>query len=260
MESFFAALGIDASDNTVARGSVELSELGVRTGGVLLVHSAFRAARASAGSIENILGSFMRTLGQEGTLLLPSLSYDHVTRKQPLFDVERTPSNIGAIAEFFRVLPVTRRSVHPTHSVSGYGAEADEMLSKHQHDTTPVGPHSPFRAVRDRGGQLLMFGCGLRPNTSMHGVEEFASAPYVLGEQITYTIRNGENESDTIHRRHGFGDLIQRYDRVANVLKAPALRRGSVFGTECWLIEVAELWERCAGRIRSDPYYFIESP
>ena len=87
---------------------------------------------------------------------------------------------------------------------------------------------------------------------------EVADAPYVLGDKITYTIREGESEFATTHRRHGFGNRIQRYDRVADILEPQALRHGLVFGTECWLIEATEMWSACAEKIRNDPYYFID--
>ena len=103
-----------------------------------------------------------------------------------------------------------------------------------------------------------MLGCGLRPNTSMHGVEEVAEAPYIFGGPITYTIRDGGVESTRSHKRHGFTDLDQRYDRIADVLEPPDLRHGTVFGAECWLIEGTALWETCASIIRKDPYFFVE--
>ena len=93
----------------------------------------------------------------------------------------------------------------------------------------------------------------------MHGVEEYAEVPYVLGNPITYTIIDGDKRYNTEHRRHAFDSLEQRYDRVADVLALPELIRGSVFGAECWLIEVEALWEKCAAKMSDEPYYFVES-
>ena len=183
---------IEKDADSVLVGARQLLELGVRPGGVLLVHSSFRAVRRESKSIANVIAALSSTLGDGGTLLLPALSYDNVSRENPVFDLENTPSNIGAIAEFFRKLPATARSVHPTHSVSGHGAAVAGIIGRHHLDNTPVGPHSPFAAVKERGGQILMLGCGLQPNTSMHGVEEFADAPYLLSKDpVTYTIRRG---------------------------------------------------------------------
>lgn len=235
-----------------------MASLGVRTGGVLLVHSSLKSVRSNAVRIGHVVASLATSLGDEGTLLIPALSFDEVTRSNPVFDRDLTPSCIGAIPEFFRQLSATRRSVHPTHSVCGVGAAADEILETHHLDTTPVGANSPFRAVRDKGGQILMLGCGLRPNTSMHGVEEVAEAPYIFGNPISYTIRDNGCESTSVHKRHGFTDLDQRYGRITDVMEPPAVLRGMVFGAECWLIDAAVMWETCAAVIRKNPYFFVE--
>ena len=259
MENLFPTPGIKPDDARVASGVKQLANIGVRAGGVLLVHSSFRSVKAEAGSIERVIAALAGALGQSGTLLIPALSYDEVTRDKPVFDVDRTPSNIGVLPEFFRTHPATRRSVHPTHSVCGCGFAANDILSSHDLDTTPVGAHSPFRAVRDRGGQILMLGCGLEPNTSMHGIEEIAEAPYIFSnDPITYTIRDGNRECKSVHKRHSFRDIVQRYDRVKDVLDRRALKTGTVFGAESWLIEASELWSACALQIKTDPYYFIE--
>ena len=99
--------------------SEDLSALGVRRGGVLLVHSSLRSLGYVPGGAETVIRGLLHALGEEGTLLLPSLSYDHATPRNPYFDIRRTPSNVGAIAEYFRQRPGTLRSMHPTHSVCG---------------------------------------------------------------------------------------------------------------------------------------------
>ena len=258
MTDIFEALGISPDAVEISTGASQLAELGVRRGGTLLVHAAFKPMRREAGSLANVIGTLVRCLGDDGTLLIPALSFKDVTRTNPVFDVDRTPSCIGAIPEFFRRLPVTRRSIHPTHSVCGYGAGVDEILGNHEGDSTPVGENSPFRALPARNGQLLMLGCGLRPNTSMHGVEEVAEAPYLFGDPITYTVIDGPRRYTTRHRRHDFYRLEQRYDRMSHLLREPQIKRGGLFGAECWLIETEALWEMCAARIREEPYYFVE--
>ncbi|MHC4717374.1 MAG: AAC(3) family N-acetyltransferase, partial [Planctomycetota bacterium] len=156
----------------------ELVAAGVRPGGVVLVHSSLRALGTVPGGPETVVAALLRAVGPDGTLLMPALSYASVGRDSPVFDARHTPSCVGAVSEHFRTRPGTIRSVHPTHSVCGVGRQAAEMLADHHLDTTPVGPRSPFRRVPDYGGQVLMLGCGLRPNTSIHGVEELAEPPY----------------------------------------------------------------------------------
>ncbi len=150
----------------------DLLALGVRPGGVLLVHSSLRSLGPLPGGAESVIRALLAALGPDGTLLTPALSFASVGRDRPIFDARQTPSCVGALSEAFRTRPGTLRSVHPTHSVCGAGCLAGELLGDHERDTTPVGPHSPFARLPAVHGQILFLGCGLRPNTSMHGVEE----------------------------------------------------------------------------------------
>ena len=78
-----------------------MRSVGVRPGSVLLVHSSLRAMGPVAGGPETVIRGLLQALGPDGTLLMPALSYAHVTSATPLFDLRRTPSNVGAIPEYF---------------------------------------------------------------------------------------------------------------------------------------------------------------
>lgn len=237
-----------------------LAALGVRHGGVLLVHSSLSSLGWVEGGPETVIRGLLLALGAEGTLALPALSYDYVGARNPAFDVRLTPSCVGAIPEYFRRRPGTRRSVNPTHSVCAVGPASEALLGEHHLDDTPCGPHSPFRRLRDLGGQILFLGCGLGPNTSMHGVEEVVEAPYLWGETITYRIthEDGSVGHATCHH-HGFDGWAQRYDRVAELLsEGSELRVGPVLRATAHLVEAPALWERAEAAMHRDPYCFVE--
>ncbi|MEJ5310445.1 MAG: AAC(3) family N-acetyltransferase [Anaerolineae bacterium] len=237
----------------------DLRDLGVREGGVLLVHSSLRVLGYVEGGPETVIQALLAALGPEGTLLMPALSYEHVTRCSPIFDVRYTPSNVGAIPEYFRLRPGTRRSVHPTHSVCAVGPRTGEMLDDHPLDDTPCGPHSPFHKLRDVGGQLLMLGCGLHPNTSFHAMEELIVPPYLFGDPLTYTLIDADGRSQQkTYRTHAFIGYEQRYDRLADVLDEPALHRGRVLAAEVYLIDVPAMWDAALAALRRDALYFVE--
>jgi aminoglycoside 3-N-acetyltransferase len=237
----------------------DLVSLGVRPGGVLLVHSSLKSLGPLAGGPAAVIQGLQAALGQQGTLLMPALSYAAVTPEHPEFDVRATPSCVGAIPETFRLTPGVLRSLHPTHSVCGSGPRAAELLARHAADTTPCGPSSPFRAVPAAGGQILMLGCGLRPNTSMHSVEELIAPPYLFGEPLAYTLV-GEDGARTsrLYRTHGFAGWEQRYDRIQQVLRAPDLRAGKVLEAACHLLDAARLFECALDALRADPLYFVD--
>jgi aminoglycoside 3-N-acetyltransferase len=238
----------------------DLHALGVRADGVLLVHSSLSALGYVEGGPETVIQGLLAALGPDGTLLMPALTYEHVTPENPVFDLCHTPSNVGAIPEHFRLRPGTRRSLHPTHSVCAVGPRAVELLDEHVLDDTPCGPHSPFRKLRDVGGQLLMLGCGLHPNTSLHAIEELVQPPYLFGDPLTYTLIDAEGRRhQKTYCTHGFLGYDQRYDHVADLLAEPALHRGCVLQAEAVLIDVPALWDAAIAALRRDPLYFVEA-
>ena len=46
---------------------------------------------------------------------------------------------------------------------------------------------------------------------------------------------------------HNFHGWTQRYERVAQLLDSPRLRRGPVLGAEAFLLEASELWKAAPG-------------
>lgn len=237
----------------------EFAALGIRRGGALLVHSSLRSLGPVDGGGETVILALLDSLGPSGTLLMPALSYASVGPGNPHFSQAQTPSCIGALPEMFRTRSGTRRSLHPTHSVCAVGAEVGLYLDGHEADTTPCGPLSPFRRLRDHGGQILMLGCGLRPNTSMHGVEELVVPPYLFGGVTRYELRrdNGEICHAEV-RNHGFVGWEQRYDRVMDILEPAALKSGKVGEAHCWLMEAGGLWESAFRQLQRDPLFFVD--
>src|ERR1051326_2272897 len=142
----------------------QLECLGLQCGDVVLVHSSFKSF--GIPNPEEIVRALLDVIGPGGTLLMPALSY----RQEPAHthDTRRTPSCVGFLTEYFRKRTGTIRSLHPTHSVCGAGSRAQELLADHGRDDTPCGAHSPFNILTETGGKILLIGCGLRPNTTMH--------------------------------------------------------------------------------------------
>ena len=244
----------------IDRIATDLISLGVEPGSVLLVHSSLRSLGRARGGAATVIEGLEAGLGPRGTLLLPALSYEIVTPRSPVFDVNRTHSNVGAIPERFRTLPGVRRSVHPTHSVCGKGPLCGELLADHIRDDTPCGPHSPFHLLPDYRGSILMLGCGLGPNTSMHAIEELVEPPYLFDEsRCPYTLVLEDGRRITrVYKTHGFAGWRQRYDRVAQVLSPGGLRRGDVLEAPSFLLDAAALREAAVTRLREDPVFFVE--
>lgn len=239
----------------------DLKMLGLKRGDIVLTHSSLSALGWVSGGPETVIGAMKDTVSEEGTLLFPAFTFDVCVKPPYFFSYRDSKCCVGAIPEFFRTLPDTVRSVHPSHSVSAWGKEAVFMTKGHIFDRTPCGEHSPLRLLPQMGGKILMLGCGWSPNTSMHGVEELAGAPYCLTPyQVAYHIQMKNGEMLTAcHRQHHFGRRwIQRYDRLEQVLPDKFVRRGKVLEADAVLLDAKGVWETAFQVMKENPYYFVD--
>jgi len=246
-------------NDVVCRMVHDLAGLGVRKAGILLVHSSLKSLGRLPDGPETAIAALIEALGSEGTLLMPALSYETVTVENPFFDVANTPSCVGALTECFRTRPGTMRSVHPTHSVCGIGSAAGHMLSEHSRDVTPCGEHSPFFKLKSEAGQILFLGCGLKPNTSMHAVEELVEPAYLYNSWVDYRIKLADASETAMRvRRHGFKGWLQRYDRIETVMAGKGIRAGKVLSADCFLLEAPAFWRMAYQAMKETPLYFVD--
>jgi aminoglycoside 3-N-acetyltransferase len=237
----------------------DLGSLGVRPGGVLLVHSSLKSLGWVPGGAETVIQGLLIAIGEAGTLLMPALTYETVRTATPIFDVLATPSCVGIIPETFRLRDGTRRSLHPTHSVCAVGPLTEELLTPHTQDSTPCGPNSPFHRLPEFGGRILMLGCGLQPNTSMHALEELVEPPYLFSSPMTYILKDQKGKtSEKKYTPHNFIGWKQRYERVADIMKLPNLKTGNILMAKSYLIEASALKNAVLKTLRENPLFFVE--
>jgi aminoglycoside 3-N-acetyltransferase len=236
-----------------------LEQLRIFPGDTVLVHSSLKSLGSVKGGAEAVIATLLDYLTPGGTLLMPALSYLLVTSSNPEFDLLKTGSNVGRIAETFRKMPGVTRSVHPTHSVCGTGPNTTGLLEDHYLDRTPCGPNSPFAKLRHFNGKILMLGCGLSPNTMMHAVEEIVAPEYLFGGQMDYTITGEDGGTRTAtYTRHGFAGWKQRYDRVYGMRTRGWLFEAPILGAICQSIRSENLWTHALERLRRDSLSFVE--
>lgn len=234
--------------------------LGVREGSVLLVHSSYKSIRREGMTPQDVIDGLLAALGEHGTLVFPTLSYLHCGPKHSMtFDVSKTPSNVGALPEYFRTsVPGVRRSLCPTHSCAAIGEMRDAVVGGHHLDNTPAGQNSPFHRVMELDGSVLFLGCGTNCNTSMHAVEELTRPDYLFENCYTYTmIREDGSVYEQPCYAHDFRGVYQAYDRMEALLTEKELQKGSILSAKCHLMRAIPLWEKADAKYREDPHYFI---
>ncbi|WP_439484209.1 AAC(3) family N-acetyltransferase [Cyclobacterium plantarum] len=237
----------------------DLCQLGLGEGDQVLVHASLNSLGKFADRAKIVVNALLDLLGPKGTLLMPALSYQTVTPQNPSFDLAGTPTCVGGLPEFFRTFPGVQRSMHPTHSVCAIGELSDYFLSEHLLDDTPCGLHSPFVKLPEVYGKILFLGCGTRPNTSMHAVEERIKPPYLLGARVLYTLKDQtRREMLKSYYTHDFAGFEQRYERVEGLLESDSCQKGKVLQAASVLMDARSLWEKGTLQLKKDPYFFVD--
>lgn len=239
---------------TIQRIARDLNDLGIRSGDIILVHSSLRSVGSGP---ETVIQGLLRAVGKAGTLLMPALSYKQ--KPHHLHSTRETPSNVGVIPEYFRKRRGTLRSVHPTHSVCGVGKAVSELFKYHHLARTPCGPHSPFNRMIDFGAKIVMLGCGLEFNTTMHALEEYENPPYLLGADCVYTIKDGNGKVYARkYRKHGFDGWKQRYDKIVHLPNTNFIRQGKVGEAETFVLDARGLRTAVVTKLQEEPLFFVD--
>jgi aminoglycoside 3-N-acetyltransferase len=237
---------------TVASLERELRVLGVCEGGVLLVHTSFRAVGAAEVGPIGLIRALRSALGPRGTLVMPTMT-DGTTP----FDPKSTPTyGMGITAETFWREPRAVRSTHPSASFAAEGPHADTICAP-QPLSPPHGPESPVGSVRDLEGQVLLLGVTHSENTTLHLAEAIARVPYSIAHPCVVEIDGVSRTvsiAETDHCCRGF--------RVADVWlrERGHQREGRVGDAHARLFDSRALVEVALEHLARDPLLFLCPP
>jgi aminoglycoside 3-N-acetyltransferase len=159
---------------TPAEFRAALRKAGVRRGSILTVHSSLSRFGYLPGGPAAMVQALLDVLGPRGTLVLPT--HSNCVLGTPPYDPLTSPSNTGAVTEYFRKLPGVVRGAHPTHSVAALGPRAVELTSAQRADRTPMDREGFWGRLCDLGGDVLLL-CPIRSATVFHAGEAWLGLP-----------------------------------------------------------------------------------
>ncbi|MBD5146997.1 MAG: AAC(3) family N-acetyltransferase [Ruminococcus sp.] len=231
----------------------QLSELGLCGGDVVMAHSSMKAMQTKR-TPEEIIGDIEAVIGEEGTLLMPALTYENVTSENPVFDSGETEPCVGLMAKTFWRMEGVLRSINPTHSVCARGKLAHTLTVGHVMDDVAVGVHSPFMLLPCYKGKILFIGEVLNACTFMHGIEEILKPPYIRPTEDKHYTVNGEKRAYRGGDAFGWGSEFQRIEWI---LEEPDIRKGKLGEAKAYLIDSRALLAAALFKMRADPYAFV---
>ena len=163
--------------------------LGVRRGGVLMVHASLSGTGVAPELVRDAL---LAVLGPEGTLIVPAFTPENsdtsraykeavaelseaeaaeYRRGMPPFEPDATACpTMGALAECVRSTPGAVRSAHPQTSLAGLGARAGKLLRRHPL-RSHLGRLSPMARLYRADAQILLLRVGFEACSAFHYAE-----------------------------------------------------------------------------------------
>ena len=225
----------------------DLRDLGVEPEDILFVHSSLKSLGPVNGGAGAVIGALEDAVGPEGLVLMPSFNLVEWDRRPETWDIETSPSTVGWITEYFRLMPGTYRSDHLSHSVAARGKGAKELVADHlsregykaRWDREPwgrtYGSRSPMYRANEAGGKLLMLGVDYESSTYVHFVEAM---------HWNMLLDSGSDAEYAFLDRPPLGEF---WDRVGN------LSRGPVGDAHCRLFRIREYVDTLLREVIDNP-------
>jgi aminoglycoside 3-N-acetyltransferase len=241
----------------------ELSDLGIRQGDVVMIHSSLSALGPVNGGAETVVDALLDSVGPSGTLLVPAFR-DSVWGSPGDFANtdcsclqewcrSQQPGFQGAIPEAVRSRAGSLRSCHPTHSWVALGPASQAILRGHRDSLTPCGRGSPFESLISNDGCILTLGVGVDRVTFWHYYEEVLNVPYV-GHY--WPVQRHLNHCVTGRRiQYEFPGLVQDISRQSGILKT-----GPVGKSTSGLMRARVFDAFLATIMTDDPYCLVLRP
>lgn len=175
---------------------------GINPGDTVLLHSnvsnTLRRIKklGEKPSLKIILNSFLDAVGNKGTLVFPLFNFDFT--KGVTFNLQETPSHMGALTELARKHPDALRTGHPIYSFAAIGANANKFAGVN--NFSGYGKDSPFGILHQLKGKIAIL--DLPDQNSMtfyHFVEEMSDVTYRYHKTFTapYEDVKGKKEDRT---------------------------------------------------------------
>ena len=234
----------------------DIKKTGINPRGTLLIHSSMKAVGETEGGGETVIDAFIEYM-KDGLLLFPTHSWSEKSNPGGVFDVRNEKSCVGILSNLFMKRKGVSRSLHPTHSISALGKDAEAFIAGEELCDTPCPCNGCWGKLYDLGASILFLGCSLKTNTFIHGVEEWAGIPNRLADKpkVFKVIKADGGEFFRTLRGHfcDKGDVSRNYDKLLPAfLKLGIAVKCKIGDAECFLCDAKGMADLTLGLLEID--------
>ena len=146
----------------------------IQPGDHLFVHGALTMMNVEFSN-KDALEILLDIVGESGSVTVPTFpirsSIETMTDGKT-FDVKKTRSGMGALAEAVRQHPSAIRSVHPIKSVASVGVLPDDVFNSHHLSKSGFDKNSPFVKMLEFSPKIIGIGVPMRYVSYVHVAED----------------------------------------------------------------------------------------
>ncbi len=194
---------------------------------VFIHTSLFNIGKIEGGYKEVVKQLNAGILDKGYTLLCSALAYkgssEDFLKKKKIFDIRTEPVEMGAINEYYALLPDAKRSMSPTHSVCAVGPKAEYYTQEHHLAVTPFTELSPYFKIAKNKGIFLMFGAELYHLTFVHVLEDLLDKEFRHVYTKPYAVQvideSGKEYSGQFKAHDRFRSIMQRSKMIFNQIR-----------------------------------------
>jgi len=243
-----------------------LKESGVSKGDCLFIHSDI-SRFGLTGNVSSrrelfdlLLQAFKEVVSESGTIIMPTFTYSFT--RDEVYDVDRSPSTVGMLTEYFRRQEDTVRTIHPIFSVAIWGADKDNFQANLGKDS--FGQDSIFGRLHTRGAHLLFFGAPFQSCTFIHHIEKRAGVPYRYLKTFKGTIKTGERTFEDSYQflvRYLDQEIATDLSRLeAHLLQTGAMKKVSLGDGQLLCVNTDDMVKTGVQLLHDDVYFFLQHP
>lgn len=197
-----------------------MKRAGMKEGSVVFIQSGWAEFYNCTSNEKELITEILNTIGPDGTLAMACMP---ILRKGKIFNVKKSVTSAGLLAEAFRKYPGVKRSVHERHSVCSIGPLTDYLISEHHLGETAWDKKSPYYKLSEVNA--LVFGLGLGKywvGTIVHCVDSLLKDEVPYYHDLFFTEK-------TEYRYIDYDGIEKSYWNYDMPESGPKIRVGSYF-------------------------------
>lgn len=158
-----------------------LKNANIKSDDKVLIHTSLRAVGKIENGADGLIDAFIEYL-HDGLFLVPTHTWDEVYGKNSVYNVRKSKPCIGTLSKVAAFRKDGFRSLHPTHSMTGFGKKAKEYLQGEENSTTPAPVKGALNRLYEENGKILLIGVEHNRNTFLHAIDERLNLPNRLSQ------------------------------------------------------------------------------